>query len=418
MKQLLAHGRAFRCHTRYRYVSPRRGLATRSLHASSRRPDIDSRYTVGKEESDKTRWHSFSGHERNSFFLNCAGQAFENASSLSGVDNIADSRVWVRWDYDHDGRVDIAMVNADYPLLNLYHNQVANPGSASSAQRTSDAHFLAIRLQGAHNTSQPNPELSNRDAFGARITLQCGGQRLLRAHTCGEGFSGQNSSTELIGLGNATVVDQLVITWPSGKTTQLDNVAADQQVKAYETAEAAPNGQLFHTSPYQPRPQTELAANAIRPVLTTANGREQPQTVRLNVAQLLGDRQLADTTRLLCFTTTATWCEACHRLQPRLHESVERWRSHVEFFGVPIDPIETPAELQAFSAEHQPAYTLLSELSATGREQVVLTIERLLNTQSIPCTLVTDRDGNVQGAYLGVPTSSDLGRLMMTRLTD
>ena len=45
---------------------------------------------------------------------------------FSGLDTPADSRGFVLWDYDHDGWQDIAVVNANEPLLNLYHNEIAS----------------------------------------------------------------------------------------------------------------------------------------------------------------------------------------------------------------------------------------------------------------------------------------------------
>ena len=377
------------------------------------RPDIDSRYVKGTEDSDRTRWHSFSGHERNSFFLNQNGTNFENASALSGLDNIADSRVWVRWDFDHDGAVDIAMVNADFPLLNVYRNKIAELPQPSIAHSASSQHFIAIRLHGAHHSSQPAMNLSNRDGIGARIRLTCGPRSILRVHNCGEGFAAQNSGTELIGLGTAHQIDMLEILWPSGRTTQLANVATDQLIEAFEASETAPHGEHFEQLTYKPRQRSQ---QRVTTTIEYGDGRELPIAIKLDVARLLGNTALADSTDLLCFTTTATWCEACHRLQPRLKATRDRTGNHVQFFGVPVDSLETPAELSAFATESQPAYALLTHLDDVGRQQVTQAIERLLNTQSLPCTLVTDRAGNVLSAYLSVPDTSELGRLRQSYL--
>jgi hypothetical protein len=88
----------------------------------------------------------------------------------------------------------------------------------------------------------------------------------------------------------------------------------------------------------------------------------------------------------------------------------ERFGGRVALYGVPVDPIETPAELAAFAQRTQPAYSMLSEISADLRDEVVGLLRRLLNTESIPCTLVVDREGVVVQAFLRVPTVSDVGR--------
>ena len=116
--------------------------------------------------------------------------------------------------------------------------------------------------------------------------------------------------------------------------------------------------------------------------------------------------------RLHVFTTTATWCEACHRLQPRLRRVAERFGAEIALHGVPVDPLETPAELRAFAERMEPAYTMLADIGSTERDAVIASVRRRLNTESLPCTLVTDREGHVLQAFLGVPTVSDMGRLL------
>ena len=41
---------------------------------------------------------SFSGNERNHLFMNKQGESFSDVSSLSGLDEIADSRSFAIWD--------------------------------------------------------------------------------------------------------------------------------------------------------------------------------------------------------------------------------------------------------------------------------------------------------------------------------
>ena len=85
-----------------------------------RRDEIDRRYGSNVlVQGEKRVSHSFSGHERNHLFLSDRGRRFSDISAISGLDNIADGRAFVLWDFDRDGWQDIALVNANTPLLNI-----------------------------------------------------------------------------------------------------------------------------------------------------------------------------------------------------------------------------------------------------------------------------------------------------------
>ncbi len=162
--------------------------------------------------------HSYSGSERNRFILNHAGTNFADLSTLSGADDVGDSRAWVQWDMDRDGWPDIAVVNANVPSLSLYRNLLAaqHPGHR----------FIAVRLTGGSISAAPQGLFSNRDGIGARIMVQAGGVTLRRDRQCGEGFAAQNSATLLIGLGTAEKAERISIHWPSRKVQHIENVAA------------------------------------------------------------------------------------------------------------------------------------------------------------------------------------------------
>lgn len=156
--------------------------------------------------------HSYSGYERNKLYLNVGGKTFADLSGVSGADNIADSRSWCALDYDQDGWTDIALVNSNYPLLNLYRNQMG--------ERSKNNH-LKIRLLGGARAGEQSSAWSNRDAVGAVVELVIGSRTLRRVRQLGEGYAAQNSATLTVGLGEASAADSLRVTWPSGKTTKV-----------------------------------------------------------------------------------------------------------------------------------------------------------------------------------------------------
>ena len=89
---------------------------------------------------------SFSGKERNRLFLSRQARQFVDLSALSGLDNIADSRVFAVWDFDRDGWQDIAVANSNAPLLSIYHNDVA---AIEKARDTGQ--MIAIRFVGGNH---------------------------------------------------------------------------------------------------------------------------------------------------------------------------------------------------------------------------------------------------------------------------
>ena len=144
-----------------------------------------------KQSNGKVLAHSHSGNERNRLFVNDQNGLFQDQSVFSGIDSIRDSRTNVVWDFDGDGWQDLAVVNANYPHLQIFHNQMSK---LDSLKRNN---AVAIRLVGGNETDQPSNDWSNRDGVGARIILK--GDLLpaiVRQTHLGEGFAGSKFSDQ------------------------------------------------------------------------------------------------------------------------------------------------------------------------------------------------------------------------------
>ena len=109
-------------------------------------------------------------------------------------------------DFNMDGAPDI-MVTNQAP----YKSQLWENGGSSN-------NWLKIKLQGV---------LSNRDAIGSKIEVYANDQYFMRYTHCGIGFLGQNSETEIFGLGTLEAIDSLVVTWPTGHIDVLTNLSAN-----------------------------------------------------------------------------------------------------------------------------------------------------------------------------------------------
>ena len=70
--------------------------------------------------------------------------------------------------------------------------------------------------------------LSNRDGIGATIAVSAAGSTQRRTVTAGSSQMSQNMLAAHFGLGAATHVDTLTVRWPSGRSSKLTDLAANQ----------------------------------------------------------------------------------------------------------------------------------------------------------------------------------------------
>ena len=340
-----------------------------------------------EEEQGPKAALSLSGNERNQLFVNTgAGRFFGNASNLSGLDAPQDARAFATLDYDQDGWLDVAVVNANEPLLQLFRNQLAGvPGQA--------ARSIVFRLQGGKRDSVRSP-LRPRDGYGALLRIQVGERTLLRELRAGEGLAAQNSAELLVGLGSATGVSGVEVRWPSGKLQQVGELPASTLVTLYEVAEHAPDGSGVQVQPYTRLPAGRFDAKR-------SGARYAPPLLDGSEAQL----------RL--YTTMATWCSACKRELPRLSRLRSRFSpDQLALFGVPVDTQDSAEKLSEYRREHRPLYRFLGTEGAEHPELKGL-LKDMLHGDILPSTLLTDGQGQVLDAFYGVPTVSELRRRLL-----
>ena len=75
---------------------------------------------------------------------------------------------------------------------------------------------------------------TNRDAIGARLVAMVGTAKLARQVINGATYQGNNTLVQQFGLGSAGQIDSLTVYWPSGKTTLMSNIAANQKITINE----------------------------------------------------------------------------------------------------------------------------------------------------------------------------------------
>lgn len=117
---------------------------------------------------------------------------------------------------------------------------------------------------------------------------------------------------------------------------------------------------------------------------------------------------------LVLYTTMATWCASCKKELPQIKKLRETFKeSDLHIFGVPIDKEDSSEKLEKYVVENAPAYRLLTGLT---EEQVAsvqsLVEEKLRDPEALPASLVTDGAGNLLIAMWGLPTISQLRKLL------
>lgn len=143
-------------------------------------------------------------------YHNQAGERFEDVSAQLGS-HLAQpivGRGLATGDYDNDGRMDALAVDGEGKPL-LLHNVSQDPQTGGPSA------WLLAQLVGRK---------SNRDGYGARITVECGG-RVLRRHVHADGSYLSSSDKRVhFGLGTAQHIDRLAIEWPSGQKDTYRNL--------------------------------------------------------------------------------------------------------------------------------------------------------------------------------------------------
>ena len=342
---------------------------------------------------------SLSGHERNHLFLSARGRRFDDVSGISGLDTLADSRSFALLDYDRDGWSDIALVNTNAPLLNLFRNQIGKLLPVNERGRV-----IALRFVGGNREAKSSERFGNRDGYGAQVTLQFGDLKLTREHRAGDGFSIQNSNTMLIGIGARKIVDVLTVRWPSGAVQELKNVAAGRLVTVYENPAEAPGQGAFVQQAYSPK-------KLVSPQLAVAE--EKAERLELTAKPNAGAAMSNAPPELRMYTTTATWCPACKKSLPQLQTVRDAFPAEaLAMYGVPIDPEDTAAKLAKYVKNYAPAYEILTHLKDAEVAAVLDLVIATLDSEVLPSSIVTDGKGRVLYTDAGVPTISVLRGLL------
>ena len=205
-------------------------------------------------------------------YHNNGGGTFTDVTTQSGAVNVGGA-LGVTWeDYDNDGNLDLYIVNS--VPANLANRLFRNNGSGTFTDVAAAAGYkpnpgkdealmlpllimtmmdfqnLVVCNGGGitlgpyllyHNNGNSNGWLkvvlrgtkSNASGIGAKLRLVARARTQYREYT-GQHYMGQNYIPVHFGLGSASRVSSLTITWPSGTTQTLTNIAINQTITVVE----------------------------------------------------------------------------------------------------------------------------------------------------------------------------------------
>jgi len=185
----------------------------------------DNTYSYGLDwidydnDGDLDIYVTNSNSQNNNLYKNNGNGTFTKITIGSIVNDGGFSRSTSWADIDHDGDLDCYVTNRSYASNCLYINQ-------SSPQN----HWINIKLLGI---------LSNYDAIGcvirAKATINGNGLWQMRHISSKAGYCSQDSPEVEFGFGDATIIDSLVIYWPTSNTNCIyTNIACNQFLTYYE----------------------------------------------------------------------------------------------------------------------------------------------------------------------------------------
>ncbi len=180
---------------------------------------------------------TWSGFERNVFYLNNRDGTFSDVSAAVGLDFIEDSRSFALADFDQDGRAEVILKNRNSPQLRFLKNVMPGLGPA-----------IAFRLRG---------KTSNRDAIGAAVTVETESGRQTRLLQAGSGFLAQHSKELFFGLGEVKGHVTATIRWPSGLEQHLRDLPLNHRVWVEE---GSPPSRMEPFKSFTARPASAASA--------------------------------------------------------------------------------------------------------------------------------------------------------------
>ena len=368
---------------------------------------------------------SWSGYERNCFFLNTGGRRFTDISAVSGFDFLDDARAIACVDWDADGALDLWVTNRTGPRVRLLRNNLNN-----------DHAWIAVRLEGTK---------SNRDAIGARLAVRAGATELselassrirsrktsgrvddgspqglatpaaqeghapprrVQTLRAGSGYLGQSSKWVHFGLETMQANVDVEVRWPDGQTERFPGLAPNRRyhIRQGGAASRVPARKLVALAAIKlPEPNADSASQTFLPLpIPLPNLRYQTATGEQRTVARPGQLVLLN-----------LWSLSC---QPCLAE-LKEWTDHreslsqarVDVVAVNVDQLEkSPNSVAMADADKWLDQVAFAFRRGHATAELMKTIEllqlHLFDSQRplpVPCSLLMNEHGALVAWYRG-----------------
>ncbi len=186
---------------------------------------------------------------------NSVEEAYTNITAGSGWDTNASINIDnITYDFDNNGFLDV--IGGGNKIMFNQGNSTFAPISYSgiavgAVGDLNNDGFLDILNGSTIRYAVPNTNnwikvslqgiQSNINGIGARIEIYGTWGKQIRDVRSGEGFKFMSSLNAHFGIGQATVIDRVVIKWPSGAVDTIDNVNINQRLFVVEGSTLAVN---------------------------------------------------------------------------------------------------------------------------------------------------------------------------------
>ena len=136
-------------------------------------------------------------------------------------------------DFDGDGYIDLVGTNSSGPRWDALSNSwVDELGPVFLWMNGGDGNnWISLRLRGRMGVDGTG---SNADAVGARAHLSAGGRGQVQEVRAGSSYLSMDSIELEFGLGQAEIVDEIRVLWPSGRETTIQDVEVNQVLEIVE----------------------------------------------------------------------------------------------------------------------------------------------------------------------------------------